>query len=192
MDAAFILTGLRAPWTLEVAFHDQKQFLGFDDPQQQTARAVARTAPLAGLVYGLVLLWAAGQGQQGGAAGWVSRPWYRTKTAPSFLDLLTALRQASGPTPFSPAPSAHGAHKIPPRRYQPPTPRRIMAQVEPSGESFKLESTDYDRTPGMDKSSWAARTIDRRGGACYHPHRETLPRACPAPGHALRRGRRRR
>jgi hypothetical protein len=115
VDAAFILTAYARRWTIEVAFHDQKQFLGFEDPQQQSARAVARTAPLAGLVYALVLLWYAGQGQQGGAVGWVPRPWYRTKTAPSFLDMLTALRQASGPPTVSPAPCC-------PRCAQKPAP----------------------------------------------------------------------
>jgi hypothetical protein len=95
VDAAFILHSYARRWTIEVAFHDQKQFLGFAEPQQQSARAVLRTAPLAGLVYALVLLWYAGQSQQGTAAGWVPRPWYRTKTTPAFLDMLTALRQQS-------------------------------------------------------------------------------------------------
>jgi DDE superfamily endonuclease len=104
VDAAFILTGYARRWTLEVAFHDQKQFLGFAEPQQQTARAVTRTAPLAGLVYALVLLWYASQVQQGRALGWVRRPWYRTKATPSFLDMLTALRQAS-PRPDVSTPS---------------------------------------------------------------------------------------
>jgi DDE superfamily endonuclease len=95
VDAAFILEGYARRWTLEVAFHDQKQFLGFADPPQQSPRAVTRTAPLAGVVYALVLLWAAEQARQGHAVGWVSRPWYRAKTAPAFLDLLTALRLES-------------------------------------------------------------------------------------------------
>jgi len=43
-------------------------------------------------VYDLVLLWAAGRAQQGLAGCWVDRPWYRRKTAPSFMDLLTVLR----------------------------------------------------------------------------------------------------
>src|SRR3954454_21133926 len=95
VDHAFMLTGYARRWTIDVAFHDQKQFLGFEDPQNQTPEAVARTAPMAGIVYALVLLWYAGQVQQGVAAGWVPRPWYRTKTAPSFLDMLTAVRQES-------------------------------------------------------------------------------------------------
>jgi hypothetical protein len=91
---AFLLESYARRWTLEVAFHDQKQFLGFEDPQNQAERAVARTAPVAGVVYALVLLWAAEQARQGRPPGWVARPWYRAKAAPSFLDLLTAARQA--------------------------------------------------------------------------------------------------
>ena len=95
VDARFFLEGYARRWTLEVAFHDQKQFLGFEDPQNQTGQAVQRTAPLAGLVYDLVLLWYAERIQQGGAPAWAVRPWYRSKSAPSFLDMLTAVRQES-------------------------------------------------------------------------------------------------
>ena len=91
---AVVLEAYARRWTLEVTFHDTKQFLGFEEPQNQAAPAVARTAPLAGVVYSLVLLWAAEQARQGRAPGWIARPWYRTKAAPSFLDLLTAARQA--------------------------------------------------------------------------------------------------
>jgi hypothetical protein len=54
---AFILEAYARRWTLEVAFHDAKQFLGLEDPQGQAPAAVRRTAPLALVVYGLVLLW---------------------------------------------------------------------------------------------------------------------------------------
>jgi hypothetical protein len=105
VDAAFLLEGYARRWMLEVAFHDQKQFLGFADSQQQSARAVTRTAPLAGVVYALVLLWYAGQVQQGTAQGWIPRPWYRGKTTPSFLDMLTALRHESRRPAVSQPPS---------------------------------------------------------------------------------------
>ena len=115
VDHAFILEGYARRWTIEVAFHDQKQFLGFEDPQNQAAQAVARTAPMAGLVYDLVLLWYAARLQQGLATGWLVRPWYRSKTTPSFLDMLTAVRQESwrlyvsdppSPTPAAEKPAA--------------------------------------------------------------------------------------
>ena len=81
-------------WTLEVTFHDAKQFLGFADPQSQSERAVRRTAPLAFVVYDLVLLWYAAEVEQTGAPAWLWRPWYPHKHAPSFPDMLTALRLA--------------------------------------------------------------------------------------------------
>jgi hypothetical protein len=114
VDHAFILTGYARRWTIEVAFHDQKQFLGFEDPQNRSATAVARTAPLAGLVYDLVLLWYAAQGQQGRATAWLVRPWYRSKTAPSFLDMLTAVRQDSWRLHFSVPPSPTPVTQYPP------------------------------------------------------------------------------
>jgi hypothetical protein len=102
--AAFLLEGYARRWCLEVSFHDQKQCLGFEDPQNQTASAVARTAPLAAIVYALVLLWYAGQVEHGLASGWPVRPWYRAKSAPSFLDMLTAVRQDSRPLGISAPP----------------------------------------------------------------------------------------
>src|SRR6266853_425418 len=69
-DPAFVLQTYAARWTLEVTFHDSKQHLGFGQAQNQTPQAVARTAPFAGLVYSLVVLWAAAHLQQGGTLGW--------------------------------------------------------------------------------------------------------------------------
>jgi hypothetical protein len=94
LDAAVILELYARRWTLEVTFHDAKQSLGFEDPQNQSAQAVRQTAPLAGIVYALVLLWAADRVTDGVTLHWVVRPWYPTKAAPSFQDLLTALRVA--------------------------------------------------------------------------------------------------
>ena len=92
-------------WLIEVAFHDQQQSLGFEDPQNQTATAVARTAPMASIAYDLVLLWYAARVHQGLAADWPVRPWYRSKSTPSFLDMLTAVRQESWRLYFSDPPS---------------------------------------------------------------------------------------
>jgi hypothetical protein len=101
---AFVLEGYARRWTIEVAFHDQKQFLGFEDPQNQTPAAVARTAPMASIAYDLILLWYAARLQQGCATSWPARPWYRAKTTPSFLDMLTAVRQESWRLYFSDPP----------------------------------------------------------------------------------------
>jgi hypothetical protein len=105
VDYAFILEGYARRWTIEVAFYNQKQFLGFADPQNQQATAVARTAPMAALVHDLVLLWYAARVQQGRSSDWPVRPWYRSKATPSFLDMLTAVRQDSWRLHFSDPPS---------------------------------------------------------------------------------------
>jgi catechol 2,3-dioxygenase-like lactoylglutathione lyase family enzyme len=91
--ASFVLESYARRWTLEVAFHDGKQYLGFEDPQNQTEQAVQRTAPMAFLVYDLVLLWSASRVQAGEPAIWLRRPWDPHKTAPSFRDLLITLRR---------------------------------------------------------------------------------------------------
>jgi hypothetical protein len=98
--ARFILEAYARRWCLEVTFHDAKQFLGFADPQCQTPRAVQRTAPFALLVYDLVLLWFAEHAHSRITPAWPVRPWYRHKTAPSFVDMLAALRAALGPPRF--------------------------------------------------------------------------------------------
>jgi hypothetical protein len=90
----FVLEAYARRWTLEVTFHDAKQFLGLEDPQGQTPLAARRTAPMALIVYALVVLWYADQVHGRAGAAWLPRPWYPTKTTASFLDMLTALRRA--------------------------------------------------------------------------------------------------
>jgi hypothetical protein len=114
-SAASILEAYARRWTLEVAFHDTKQHLGFEDAQNQAAAAVERTAPMAGVVYALVLLWYADQARQRSPAPWPHRPWYRRKAAPSFPDMLTALRREGWRAYFLDPP-------LPARRTQNPPP----------------------------------------------------------------------
>jgi hypothetical protein len=114
----FILEGYARRWTLEVTFHDTKQHLGLADSQAQSATAVRRTAPVAGLVYALILLWYADHVHPDVAAGhrptaWPDRPWYRAKATPSFPDMLAALRRAGWRSYLSGPPS-------PPRRHRNP------------------------------------------------------------------------
>lgn len=80
-------------WSIEVMNHDSKQHLGFDEPQGWTRRAVERTAPLAMLLYSLIVLWFAREGHR----SWrpLECPWYTSKTAPSFADMLRTLRRLS-------------------------------------------------------------------------------------------------
>jgi DDE superfamily endonuclease len=117
-DAQFLLEAYARRWCLEVTFHDAKQFLGFTESQCQTPRAVQRTAPFALLVYDLVLLWFAAHAHTTTSSVWPVRPWYRHKTAPSFADMLAALRAALAPSrflePTCPAPRLANSPTTPP------------------------------------------------------------------------------
>lgn len=80
-------------WSVEVMNHDSKQHLGFEEPQGWTRRSVERTAPLAMLLYSLIVLWFAREGHR----RWhpLECPWYTSKTEPSFADMLATLRRLS-------------------------------------------------------------------------------------------------
>lgn len=78
-------------WSLEVAFHDAKGYLGFEEPQGWTRSAVERTAPMAMLLYSLMVLWFSRSGHK--HLSLPNRPWYRHKTAASFADMLATLRR---------------------------------------------------------------------------------------------------
>jgi hypothetical protein len=80
-------------WSIEVAFHDSKQSLGFEEPQAWTRRAVERTAPMAMLLYSLIVVWFVRDGHRHYRN--IRRPWYRQKEHASFADMLTTLRRES-------------------------------------------------------------------------------------------------
>ena len=82
-------------WPLEVCFHDVKQFLGFEDPQNRVSRATQRTAPLILYIYDLVLLWHAQSGHLSAPQSLIDRLWYKRKTSVSFEDILRNLRYAT-------------------------------------------------------------------------------------------------
>jgi hypothetical protein len=77
-------------WSLEVTYHDAKGQLGFEQPQGWTRRAVERTAPVAMLLYSLVVLWFSRQGHLHYEP--LTRPWYIGKTQASFADMGATLR----------------------------------------------------------------------------------------------------
>ena len=92
-NASQILTWYSWRWSQEVTFHDAKQYLGFEDPQGWTRKAVERTAPVAMLLYSLIVLWFVRDGHQHYRRQYL--PWYRTKQRASFRDMLTTLRRVS-------------------------------------------------------------------------------------------------
>jgi hypothetical protein len=85
-----VLSRYAARWSLEVTNHDGKGQLGFEEPQGWTKLAARRTAPIAMLLYSLVVLWFSREGHRHYQPP--TRPWYIGKTDASFADMLAALR----------------------------------------------------------------------------------------------------
>jgi hypothetical protein len=88
--AEVVLTRYAARWSMEVTNHDGKGQLGFEEPQGWSRPAVQRTAPVAMLLYSLVVLWFSRDGHRRYRPP--HRPWYVGKTQASFADMLATLR----------------------------------------------------------------------------------------------------
>lgn len=91
-SAQQVLTWYAQRWSIEVAFHDSKTHLGFEEPQGWTRRAVERTAPTAMLLYSLIVNWFASEGHRHYRPTITS--WY-VKPHASFGDMLATLRRQS-------------------------------------------------------------------------------------------------
>jgi SRSO17 transposase len=87
-----VLTDYSGRWSIEETFFGSKTYLGFEEPQGWSRRAVQRTAPIAMLLYTLTVTWFARVGHA--LYSPLVRPWYRTKTRPSFADMLRTLKAA--------------------------------------------------------------------------------------------------
>ena len=86
-----IIAGYLKRWSVEVAYCDAKQLLGFHDAMVWSEPAVTRAHPMAWFVGSLVVLWydAVGQHEQ---AAQRQRPWYKHKVKPTFADMLACCR----------------------------------------------------------------------------------------------------
>jgi hypothetical protein len=92
-DARQILSCYAGRWAIEVTFENTKQVLGLEDAANRTPLAVTRTAPLALVLYSLIVAWFHRDGPR--EVRYPERPWYRHKVEPSFADLVTTLRRQS-------------------------------------------------------------------------------------------------
>ena len=88
-----ILSAYACRWAIECTFEGCKQFLGLEDPANRLPKAVERTAPMAMIIYSLVVVWFHQSGHQ--FLRFPFRPWYRKKEEPSFADMLATLRRLS-------------------------------------------------------------------------------------------------
>jgi hypothetical protein len=92
-DARQILSCYAGRWAIEVTFENCKQLLGLAEPANRVPRAVERTAPMALVLYSLIVVWFHRVGHR--LVEYPERPWYRSKAAPSFADMVSTLRQVS-------------------------------------------------------------------------------------------------
>jgi hypothetical protein len=92
MQVETILQTYAQRWSLEVAFRDAKQQLGFERSQARTRKAVERTGPFAFVTYAITLAWFCRTGHHRYPELPIL-PWYRHKRGPSFADMQTLLRQ---------------------------------------------------------------------------------------------------
>jgi hypothetical protein len=88
-----VLIGYSGRWSIEEAIAGSKGYLGFEEPQGWSRLAVLRTAPIAMLLYSLIVLWFARVGHK--LYRPLVRPWYLKKVRPSFADMLRTLRRES-------------------------------------------------------------------------------------------------
>lgn len=108
-SARQVLSAYASRWALEVTFEGAKQVLGLEDPANRLPRAVRRTAPMALVLYSLIVRWFDAEGQ-----AWVrfpDRPWYRHKREVSFQDMVTTLRRRSWEAKLREVVSPGGPHE---------------------------------------------------------------------------------
>jgi hypothetical protein len=78
-------------WSIELAFHDSKQFLGLEDPEVRTALSVERAHPMAWFCLSLVILWYALNREQVEKVQ-RDRPWYKKTVGETFTEMFGAMR----------------------------------------------------------------------------------------------------
>ncbi len=88
-----ILSAYACRWAIECTFENCKQILGLEDPANRLPKAVERTAPMALILYSLVVVWSHQTGHK--SLRVPIRPWYPKKKEPSFADQLTTLKRVS-------------------------------------------------------------------------------------------------
>lgn len=114
-------------WPIEVSFQQAKQLFGVGEARNRTTKAVERTVPFQFLAMSITIAWYALHGHHPDVVSEHRQraPWYRTKTTPSFADMLAKLRRVILAAQYHP-----GTH-------QQPTPREIN-QVQQAWAAAEL------------------------------------------------------
>jgi hypothetical protein len=90
-----IIARYAARWSIEVLFQEAKHLLGVGQARNRVRKAVERTVPFGLFCHSILTLWYAlhGHDTNDPARRRAAAPWYRTKTEPATLDMLTKLRR---------------------------------------------------------------------------------------------------
>jgi hypothetical protein len=91
LSAEEVVLGYVRRWSVEPAYCDAKQLLGFHEPRVWSELSVQRAHPMAWFVGSLVVLWYAEVGRHQEQAQ-RHRPWYKDKVSPTFADMLSCCR----------------------------------------------------------------------------------------------------
>lgn len=99
-----VINRYAARWSIEITFFDVKHILGVGQARNRVTKAVQRTVPFGLLCHSILILWYTRHGHHHNDAAQrrTTAPWYRTKTEPSTLDMLTKLRRQIIATRFMP------------------------------------------------------------------------------------------
>lgn len=89
MDAEFLISSYFDRWCVEDTFRNGKQFLGIEQPQSWVGAGPEKVAAIGYAIYSLVWAWFI---QNGDFKAFPDRPWYGTKTTPSFQDAMAGIR----------------------------------------------------------------------------------------------------
>ena len=114
-DLALVTTDLHSPaaapitryawrWSIEVTFQEARDLLGVGQARNRTENAVRRTVPFGLYCYTITVIWYTLHGHHPADASdhRAARPWYTTKTDPSFSDMLAKLRRVIIAARFTP------------------------------------------------------------------------------------------
>jgi len=93
--ATQIIERYASRWAIEVAFTDAKTHTGVGEARNRTRNAVERTVPFGLYTVSIVITWYALHGHHPNdvADRRAQAPWYRTKTEPTYQDMIVKLRR---------------------------------------------------------------------------------------------------
>jgi hypothetical protein len=109
--AAEIIARYASRWSIEVCFHDGKNITGVGETQNRVEKAVQRSVPFAFMAQTITVLWYATNATPETQIAERRRnaPWYTTKTDPSTMDMLYALRDTLTTHRINPTSPGHAA-----------------------------------------------------------------------------------